>query len=210
MLLSNSVSEAESARLKVLQCQLSNNMELALELREELTDAQVVAIVTRLARRYTKWMRSLLSSEQPTVAATEENLVAAAMHRLDVELADQLLIAGENPNMPIDERLPKSNTPSREADTTSTSAEHDLSPLELACGTAAPSVNESALSTVSELVADGATIDRAADRSRPTALLLAVRSGNADLVGFILESGAEVDSQYRPPDAKSLKLNPSE
>ncbi|RYO82025.1 hypothetical protein DL762_006799 [Monosporascus cannonballus] len=156
MLLRNSVSEAESARLKVLLYQLSNNMELALELREGPTDAQVVAML------------------KPAVSARKVGLVKV------------LIRAGAKVDLILQE--------------------HDLSQLELTWEAAALSANELALSTVSELVANGATIDRAADLSRLTALLLAVASWNADLVDFILESGAEVDRQYRPPDAKSLKL----
>ncbi|RYP44760.1 hypothetical protein DL768_008805 [Monosporascus sp. mg162] len=246
MLLSNSVSEVESARLKVLLYQLSNNMQLALELREELTDAQVIAIVKRVAQKYPDWMRSLLSSEQPTVAAIKENLFAVAMRCLDVELADQLLVAGVNPNMPILRQLPEVKlsvprgrrnehicwcpnsylcTPLQLAASVSEVGlvkvliragakadlilqERDLSPLELACGTATTIADSRVLDTVKELVANGAVIDRAADPSRPTALLLTVASGNADLVEFILGRGAEVNRQYRPPDTKSLTLNP--
>ncbi|RYP69162.1 hypothetical protein DL771_006256 [Monosporascus sp. 5C6A] len=246
MLLSNSVSEAESARLKVLLYQLSNNMQLALELREELTDAQVIAIVKGMAQRHPEWMRSLLPSEQPTVAAIKENLFAVAMRCLDVELVDQLLVAGVNPNMPILQRLPEVKlsvprgrrkehicwvpdsylcTPlqwaasAREvglvkvliragAKVDLILQKRDLSPLELACGTATTITDSWVLETVKELVANGAAINRATDPSRPTALLLAVASGNADLVEFIMERSADVNRQYRLPDTKYLKLNP--
>ncbi|RYP29747.1 hypothetical protein DL767_006568 [Monosporascus sp. MG133] len=170
MLLRNSVSKAESARLKALLYQLPNKMELALEPGEELTDAQVIKILT--------------------VAAIKEDFFVAAIRCHDVELANQLLAAGraaEARNVGLVKVLIRAGT---KVDLIL--QEHGLSPLELACGTATPSAHESALRTVSELVANGAAIDGAADPSRPTALLLAVASGNADLVEYILESGAEI------------------
>ncbi|RYP74463.1 hypothetical protein DL770_007603 [Monosporascus sp. CRB-9-2] len=200
MLLNNSASEVETTRLKVLLYQLSNKMELALDLREELADAQVIVTLT--------------------ATAIKERLFAAAMRRLDVELAGQLLVAGVNPNMSILKKLPEVKTvrPARQKNLYMCLSHNGYScaPLQWAISARKASLVKVLIRVGAkvdlilqdQLVANGAAVDRAADPSRPTALLLAVASGNADLVGFILESGAEVDRQYRPPDTKSLKLNP--
>lgn len=91
-----------------------------------------------------------------------------------VELVRTLICAGANVNLCLQEQ--------------------DISPLELACAITQDSV---ALTIAKLLVRNGALANRAVDLYRPTALVLAVASGNAHLTKFIVESGANDFEQYR-------------
>lgn len=232
MLLSKSVPEAESARFKLFLYQLSNKMQLSLEHQEELTGTNIIATVKQVARTSPKWMRTLLSSDQPTAVAIKENIFGAAIQCLDADLVKQHLDIGMNPNIPIFRTLPKvefsiprgrqrlrirwyhegySCTPLQwavsaqkvelvrtlicaGANVNLCLQEQDISPLELACAITQDSV---ALTIAKLLVRNGALVNRAVDLYRPTALVLAVASGNANLTKFMVESGANDFEQYR-------------
>ncbi|KAI1248261.1 hypothetical protein MGN70_010510 [Eutypa lata] len=228
MLINGSVPESESERLKIFLYQLSNNM--------HLSDGDIIATVKEVALNSPEWMRILLSSDQPTVSAIKENVFGAAMRSLDVDLVNQLLDTGMNPNIPIVMVLPdvKISVP-RGRQVLHISWSHfgysctplqwavsarkvelvnalicaganvglclqvqDLSPLELACGIATPGCDSVALKIAKRLVSKGALVNRAVYNQRPTALFMAVASGNVNLTEFIVQSGAE-DFEQRLP-----------
>ncbi|KAJ3560686.1 hypothetical protein NPX13_g9216 [Xylaria arbuscula] len=79
----------------------------------------------------------------------------------------------------------------------------DLSALELACSLRSSPL---ALSLVEILLRHGAAVNRPSLTRRPTALMIAVASGNAALVTFLKRHGADIERIYVPDNSNGLEL----
>ncbi|KAI1498130.1 hypothetical protein F5X99DRAFT_394651 [Biscogniauxia marginata] len=80
----------------------------------------------------------------------------------------------------------------------------DLSPLELVSSLAS---HDKALSLADTLVTHGAVVNRPRDRTRPTALILAVAAGNFKLVEFFVLHDADIMRSYQPESLTGMKID---